>query len=169
MGDRGKGGDGAEPPRQGHCHRQRAMAAHRVARDRLLVHVEREMAVEKFRQLLSDVIPHLKMRCPWLLGCIHVKAGALSQIIGVIIGHPLAARGGIGEDHRDSVFGGPGLCACLGHCVFMCAGQTGEKPQPGHGPLAGFAGLEQRKGHVAGAGAGTVGIDALNAAKAGIF
>ena len=56
--DRRERRDAAEPPRMAQRDRQRAMPAHRMAGDRLALHVDREFGGDQRRQLLGDVGPH---------------------------------------------------------------------------------------------------------------
>ena len=68
------------------------------------------------------------MRCPRGLGGIHIESGPLPEIIGVIIGHTIAARACIREHERDALLRRPALCAGLYHRILMGAGQAREIP-----------------------------------------
>lgn len=59
------------------------------------------------------------MRRPGLLRRINVKAGALSKIVGLVIGHSVAARRGVGENQRQPLLGRVPLQARLDHCILM--------------------------------------------------
>ena len=103
------------------------------------------------------------------MGRVHVETRTLAQIIGLIIGHMVPARRGVGKNQRDPLFGRPDLSAGLGHRVLMGAGQARQIPQHGHRRMRGLFGQEQAKGHVTSQHVGRVGIDPLGPAKAFVF
>ena len=140
-----------------------------MAGDALTLRVQCEVVEDEVGQVFGDVIPHLKMWRPRILCGVHIEPRALAQIIGVVIGHTLATRAGVGEDQRDALFRRPSLRACLGHGVFVGAGQARQIPQHGHGAILRFGRLEQAKGHVRTGCLRGMFIDPLGAAETGVF
>ena len=104
------------------------MAAHRMAHDPLPVHVGREILGDQRRQLLGDVGVHPVIGRERRLGRIDVEAGALAEIIGLVVGHALAARAGVGRDEDQAELGaGPAILALLGD-IGVGAGEPGQIP-----------------------------------------
>ena len=135
-----------------HRQRQRTMAAHRMPGDRLPVQIDGEFRAQKRRQLFRDVIPHAEMRRPRVLRCIDVKACTLAKVIGLVIGHAIATRRRVGENHRNSRLRCKPLCGGLGHGVFMRAGEPGQIPEDGNGRQTCLRRQVEAEGHVAPAG-----------------
>jgi hypothetical protein len=168
--DRGEGRERAEAFGMGHRDGQRAVAAHRVAGDALGILVELEIAEDQLGQFVGDVGPHAEVRRPGVLGGIDVETRALPQVEGVVIGDAVAAGRGVGEDDGDALRAHrEALGAGLGHGVLVGAGQAGEIPQDGHGPLLGLGRQVDREGHVAAARLARVGVDALDAAEGAVL
>ena len=122
VGDGREGGHAFEPIGAVHGERQRAVAAHGMAGDRLTLGVEVEVCENKLRQVVVKIVPHLEVWRPRVLRGVHVEPCALAEVVVVVICDAFAARRGIGKDQRDPVFGGPRLRARFHHCVFMGAG-----------------------------------------------
>src|SRR5690606_3235114 len=57
------------------------------------------------------------------------------QVIGGVVGHAFAARGGVGRDDDDAVFGGGLIGARLGGEVVLGAGQPRQPDQDRKRPL----------------------------------
>ena len=64
--------------------RQRTVPAHRMAGDRLALHVHRELRCHEVRQLLRHIGPHSEIGGPGLLGRIDVEAGAPPEIVAPV-------------------------------------------------------------------------------------
>ena len=62
-------------------------------------------AGDQRRQLLGDVGVHAVIGRPRRLGRVDVEAGALAEIIGLVVGHVLAARAGVGRDEDQAELG----------------------------------------------------------------
>jgi hypothetical protein len=87
--------------------------------------------------------------------------------VGGVVRHALAARRGVGENHRDALARRPGLGAGLHHGVLMGAGQSREVPEQRHRPVRGLRRHEEPEGHVAAADRRGVAVDPLHPAEAG--
>ncbi|OPZ10497.1 MAG: hypothetical protein BWZ07_02608 [Alphaproteobacteria bacterium ADurb.BinA280] len=125
------------------------------------------MRFDQLRQFLDDVVMHPVVRRPgWLRG-VEVKAGALPQVVGRIIGNLFAARTGVRRDEDHAMLGGIALCARLGDEVLLGTGQTGQPVQ--HRQRRGFRLRWQidRELHVAIQDRRAMAIDVLPAAEAG--
>lgn len=113
---------------------QRAVAAHRVARDghAVLVQLVPEGAEQGRGQLLGEVRLHLVVLVKGGLGGVHVEAGRLAEIPAVLLaGQVEAARGGVGVQDGEAVLGGAGLEEALLGAVVGGAGQAGEPDEEG--------------------------------------
>ena len=126
--DRREGRDAAEAIGEVERHGQCAMPAHRMAGDRLAVHVDGELRGEERRKLFRDIGPHPKMLRPGLLRRIDVEARALSEIIGLVVGHILAARAGVRRDEDQSVLGAGGAIFAFVGDIGVGAGESREIP-----------------------------------------
>jgi len=101
----------------------------------------------------------------------HKSPRPFAQIIGVIIGHIIPARRCIRKNDCESpCSSGPCLCPCLGHRVFVGAGQarTGN-PISGTGPCLASSGRNRAKVISQLQAVERVGIDALGASEAGVL
>ena len=113
----------------------------------------------------ADVVPHPEVRRPGRLRRVDVEPGPLPEVVGRVVGDALAARRGVGEDHRDPLVGRPALRAGLGHRVLVRAGQPRQVPEHRHLPVLRLRRQVDREGHLAAAGLGGVAVDALHAAE----
>ena len=69
------------------------------------------------------------MRRPGRLGGVQVEAGALSEIVTVVVGRLVTARAGIRHHQRDAQLGGNALGARLGGKVLIVTGQPRQPVQ----------------------------------------
>jgi hypothetical protein len=108
--------------------RQGTVAAHRVAGDGDAGAVELfELREQRVGQLVGDVAVHVVALVVGFLGGIDVEAGARAEVVAVIFALDVeAARGGVGEDDCDVVFGGGRLEEALLGSVVAGAGEAGE-------------------------------------------
>jgi hypothetical protein len=60
---------------------------------------------------------------------IDVEPGALAEIVTVSVGHPFAARAGVGRDEHHAVLGAGAAVLAFLHHVGVRAGEAGEVPQ----------------------------------------
>ena len=129
--------------------------------------VGREVRFDQVRQFLDDVVMHPVVRRPRVLRGVEVKAGALPEVVGRIIGNQFAARTGVRRDEDHAMLGGVALRARLGDEVLFGAGETGQPVQ--HRQRRGFRlrGQIDRELHVAVQDGRTMAIDVLPAAEAG--
>ena len=72
-----------------------------MAGDALAVHVDREIRRDQRGQLLLDVRAHAEVLRPRLLRRIDVEPRALAEVVGLVVGHVVAARAGVGRDEDD--------------------------------------------------------------------
>ena len=167
--DGGEGRDAAIALGIAQGHDQRAMPAHRMAKD--AAHVAgREVGFHEGRQLVHHVVVHPVVVGPRRLGGVHVEAGPLAQIVAFVIGHVLAARAGVGGHQDEAVPGGMLLGTGLGDEVLFGAGQA-RKPVEHGAFLARQRLRRQVDAHVherAGGGGGVL-PDFLAAAEAGVL
>src|SRR5690606_26977573 len=115
--------------------RQRPVPAHRMAEDGARLR-RRELSVDQIDQLARDIALHAEMRRPRRFRRIDIKARALAQIIGVVIGDTLPARRSVGRDDDDAVFGGGLVGPGLGGEVVLGAGQARQPDQDRERPLS---------------------------------
>ena len=120
------------------------------------------------RQLVDDVVVHAVVLCPRIAGGVDVEAGALAQVVGLVIGHVVAARTGVRRHDDDPVLGRIALRAGLGDEVLLVAGQAGEPVQ--HRQLLALPCLRRQvhaHGHFAAEHVGAVAIHILPTAETG--
>jgi hypothetical protein len=130
---------------------------------------QRKRPHDEGAQLGQHIVIHAEMRRPGRAGGVDIEPRPLPQIIGRVIGHPLAPGRGVGKDHRQPMPRRMFLKPALEHGVFMGAGQPREIPQHRNRPPFCLRRQVEAKGHVAGAGGRTVPINALHTAEATVF
>jgi hypothetical protein len=138
-----------------------AVAAHRVAGDGDAGAVELfELREECFGELVGDVAVHVVALVVGLLGGIDVEAGAGAEVVALVFALDVeAARGGVGEDDGDVVFGGGRLEEALLGAVVAGAGQAGEVEEDWGGlGGGGGAGDEEVEFHL---GCGCFGLEVV--------
>ncbi len=129
------------------CKGQCTVPAHRVTGNALPPHVGRKIIGHHRAQLVEDVPVHPVVRRPGGLGCAEVEAGPLAEVVGIIVGHVITARAGIGRDDHDAVLGGGPLNAGFLHHVRPVARQSRQIPQHRHRPLRGLRRCVDCEGH----------------------
>jgi hypothetical protein len=141
--------------------RQGAVPAHRVTRDGDARAVELfELREERFGELVGDVAVHVVALVVGLLGGVDVEAGAGAEVVALVFALDVeAARGGVGEDDCDVVFGGGRLEEALFGAVVAGAGEAGEVEEDWGGlGGGGGAGDEEVEFHL---GCGCFGLKGL--------
>ena len=68
------------------------MAAHAVPEYGLALHIGWKFLRDQSGQFFLDIAAHAEVLCPRLFGGIDIKTGALSHVIGFIIGNVFTAR-----------------------------------------------------------------------------
>ena len=126
--DRREGGDAGVAAGIFERHNERAVAAHRVAADGAAF-ADAKLATNKRGQFVTQVIVHSVVRRPGRLGGVQVEAGALSEIVTVVVGRLVTARAGIRHHQRDAQLGGNALGARLGGKVLIVTGQPRQPVQ----------------------------------------
>lgn len=107
------------------------MAAHRVPADAACCGGGKVL-FDQLRQLVHDVVVHLVVRGPRLLGGIDVKPCTLAKVVALgVVGDMFAAWAGVGGHHDDAVLGGIALGLAFGDEVLFVAGQAREPVQHG--------------------------------------
>ena len=81
-----------------------------------------KLATDQRGQFIAQIIIHPIVRRPRRLGGIQVEAGALPQIVSIIVGDLITARAGIRHHQRDAQLSGNALGARLGGKVFVVTG-----------------------------------------------
>ena len=164
-----KGREGFEPPRVAQGQGERAVPAHRVAKNAQALPVDRQRARAQRQQLVHQVAFHAPVRGPGGLGGVQVKACAHAKVPALgFAGHVGAARAGVGRDERQAQFGCAALGAGLGSEGLFGAGQPGQVQQGRDRALAGLGRQVHRKFHRQADGARIMAVEALLAAKAGM-
>lgn len=143
--DGGPGRDAPVGPRVLEVQRQRAVAAHGVARDGDAAHVELlELGGQQLGELVGEVGLHAVVVGVGGLDGVDVEGGGAAEVVGVVLaGEVGAARGGVGEGEGQP--GGRGVRvqeALLRHVVGR-AGQAGEVEQEGRRGGGGGGGREE--------------------------
>mmetsp|Transcript_12593 Transcript_12593/g.32994 ORF Transcript_12593/g.32994 Transcript_12593/m.32994 type:complete len:258 (-) Transcript_12593:97-870(-) len=138
--------------------RERAVAAHRVARDGLLA---RELIGERRRddrrQLRRHVRVHVVVAGPLDLGGVHVEAGAAAKIVAVVSALDRdAARARIGQHDGEAASGRRAREAALLREVFVGAREAGQPVECRHRLLLRLRRQKHREGHLALADLGIV-------------
>jgi hypothetical protein len=119
-------------------------------------------------QFLRDVVVHIVVTGPGLLGRIDVETGTEAEIVFAvgIVGHVAAARACVGRHQQDAELGRDALRTALHHEVLFRAGQTGEERDDRHIARSSLWRYEHGKPHIAVIGVGRVSIKADTAAEA---
>ena len=118
----------AEALRIAKCHHQRAVAAHRVAEDRLTI-ADAEVLFDQRRQFGADVVVHAEVAIPRRLGGVQVEPGALAQIVTFVVRHLVTARAGVRHHQHQAQLGGDALRAGFQREVLVVAGQPRQPVQ----------------------------------------
>ncbi len=145
---------------------QRTVTAHGVATDGA-VGRDREVGLYQVRQLAGDVVIHLVVIAPGMLGGVDVEAGAHTEVITGVVGYAVAARAGVRRHQGDAELGGDALGTRLLHEVLIGAGEAAEPVEHRH-LLAGESLGRQIDGkiHLAAEHGGAVAIALVPAAEA---
>ncbi len=97
--DQSKRTDRTEAIRIAQADGERAVAAHRMAGDRLAREIDRELALDQSGQFVLDIAAHPVMLRPRFLRRIDIHARTLAEIVLVLgIGHVGPARAGVARD-----------------------------------------------------------------------
>lgn len=163
-----EGGDAAETSRMPQRQRECAMAAHGMAADAGVLHVEREVRGQHARQFLRDPALHAPMPRIGLRGGIEVEARAVPEVpVLVRPGHARSARARVRRDQRDAEARRVLLRARLDREGLLVAGEASQVPQHRHAPaLRGLRRQVHAEPHGQADGLRCVLVEALGAAEA---
>ncbi len=145
---------------------ERPVATHGVAADGAFRR-DREVGLDELGQLAGDVVVHLVVRLPGVLGGVDVEACAHAEIVTGVVRHLFAAGAGVRRHQGDAELGGDALGARLLHEVFIGAGEAGEPVE--HGYLLAGEGLGRQidgEAHLATQHLGGVAVALVPAAEA---
>ena len=143
--DRREGRHRAEQLRVAQGQRQRAVPAHRMARDTAPGRVHRKPGFHCRQQIARDIAFHLEVLGPGRLRGIDIKGRALAQVIGGIVGHAVTARAGVGRDEGQTQSGRRFIGRGLGREVLFGAGEARQPDQEREGARPWW--LEEREAH----------------------
>ncbi|MNJ34519.1 hypothetical protein D3C77_292350 [compost metagenome] len=93
---------------------------------------DREVGLDELGQLPGDVVIHLVVGPPGVLGGVDIEAGPHAEIVTGVVRYPLAARAGVRRYQGDAELGGDALGPRLLHEVLVGAGEAGEPVEHGH-------------------------------------
>ena len=101
---------------------------------------------------------------------VNVKTSGQTKVPGVgFAGNMGAARAGVGGNQSDAMLRGIALGAGLGHKGLFVAGQACQIHECGYRALLRVSGQKHREAHWQSNRAGCMLVEALHAAKAGVF
>lgn len=110
------------------------MAAHGMASNRNSFAIKDVLVLlkEQGRQFLGDVVVHVVVLVPRLLGSVYVKTGARAKVVGLVFTRQIkAARRGVGEDNCQTVLRGPRVEKALLRGIVRGTSETREVEQNG--------------------------------------
>ena len=147
---------------------QSTVPTHRVTGQAVPLRVAGEIIEDRWLQFLHEVVIHLVVLRPRLLGGVEVEAGSQSEIVITIrvIGHALATRARVGRNQHDAELGRVALRPAFHHEVLFSAGEPRKKRQDRDLAVGCLGWDEYRKLHVAVIGVGSMAVETHPAAKA---
>ena len=124
------------------------MPPHRMTHDGLTVEIDGKGGSQDVCQFVGDIGSHPIMLIIRGLGRIDVEAGALSEIIGLVVGNTFAPRARIGRHEDEPQFSADAAILALVGDIGMGAGETGKIEDDRAGRLCvGLRRDEDGKGH----------------------
>ncbi|SLY07471.1 Uncharacterised protein [Klebsiella pneumoniae] len=107
------------------------MSAHRMSTDTSFIR-RREPFFNQGRELVYYIVIHFVMCRPWLLGCINIESGPLTESVVRIIRNISATRTGVWCHNHDPMLCGITLNARFGNKILFRTGQTGKPVEYRH-------------------------------------
>ena len=150
--------------------RQRAVPAHRVAKDADALQVNRQLLRQQRQQLAREVALHAPVRLPRRLGRVQIETRADAKVPAFrLAGDVGTAWAGVGGNQRQTQLRRQALGSGFGHKGFFVASQAGQINQRRHfGALQRLRRQIDRELHRQPNFARMVLVKALRAAKAGV-
>ena len=165
-----KGRNAFEHPRVAQRQRERTVPAHGMAKNPRPLQIDGQMRAQQGQQFVREVALHAPVRGPGGLRGVEIKTGRYTKVPGIgLAGHLGTAWAGVGRHQHQAQVSRQTLRTGLGHEGVFVAGQARQVHQ--HGPLCSLQGLRRqvdRELHRQADFAGSVLIDALRTAKAGM-
>jgi hypothetical protein len=123
------------------------MSTHGVAENTQPGRQDGKARADHRREFVDDIAAHTIMCCPGRLRRIKIETGALPQSVVAAVGHPGAARAGVGRHDDQPQLRGHALRAGHDHEILMRTGQARQEIDAGYGALARGRRHENTKTH----------------------